>query len=39
MRKTGLNGYAFNFSFNYVAIAADSILDTHKYLMEENGIK
>ena len=38
MNKTGLNRYAYNFSFDYNAIAVDDILDIHKYLMEKNGI-
>ena len=37
MKKTGLNGYAFDFSVNYDAIAVDDILDIHKYLMGKNG--
>ena len=38
MKKTGLNGYAYDFSVDYDAIAVDDILDIHKYLMEKNGI-
>ena len=37
-KKTGLNGYVYDFSVDYDAIAADDILDIHKYLMEKNGI-
>ena len=37
-KKTGLNGYAYDFSVDYDAIAVDYILDIHKYLMEKNGI-
>ena len=33
MKKTGLNGYVYDFSVNYDAIAVDDILDIHKYLM------
>ena len=33
MKKTGLNGYVYDFSVDYDAIANDKILDTHKYLM------
>ena len=33
MKKTGLNGYVFDFSVNYNAIAVDNILDIHKYLI------
>ena len=37
MRKTGLNGYVYDFSVDYDAIAVDDILDFHIYLMEKNG--
>ena len=37
-KKTGLNGYFYDFSVDCDAIAVDDILDIHKYLMEENGI-
>ena len=36
MKKTGLNGYVYDFSVDYDAI--DGILDIHKYLMKKNGI-
>ena len=35
MKKTGLNGYVYDFSVDYDAIAVDDILDIHKYLMEK----
>ena len=38
MKKTGLNGYVYDFSVDYDAIAVDDILDIRKYLMEKNGI-
>ena len=38
MKKTGLDGYVYDFSVDYDAIAVDDILDIHKYLMEKNGI-
>ena len=38
MKKTGLNGYVYDFSVDYDVIAVDDILDTHKYLMGKNGI-
>ena len=38
MKKTGLYGYVHDFSIDYKAIAADKILDIHKYLMEKNNI-
>ena len=39
MRKTGLNGYVYDFSVDYWAITNDKILDIHKYLLEKNSIK
>ena len=38
MKKTRLNGYVYDYSVDYDAIAVDDILDIHKYLMEKNGI-
>ena len=38
MKKTGLTGYAYDFSADYNAIAIDDIKDIHKYLMKKNGI-
>ena len=38
MKRTGLNGYVYDFSVDYVAIAVDDILDIRRYLMEKNGI-
>ena len=38
MRKTGLNGYVYNFSVNYDAITVDDTLDIHKYLMKKNNM-
>ena len=37
MKKTGLNGYVYEISVDYDAIAVDDILDI-QYLMEKNGI-
>ena len=37
-KKTGLNGYVYEFSIDYGAIANDKILDIHKYLMDKNGV-
>ena len=31
MEKTGLNGYVYDFSVDYDAIAVDYIWDVHKY--------
>ena len=39
MKKTGLNGYVYDFSVDYDAIAVDDTLDIHKYLIEKNGIE
>ena len=39
MKKTGLNGYVYDFSVSYDAIKADNILDIYKYLMEKNNVK
>ena len=38
VKKTGLNGYVYDFSVNYDAIAVDDILDIHKYFMKKNNI-
>ena len=38
IKKTGLNGYVYDFSIDHDAIAVDDILDIYKYLMEKNGI-
>ena len=38
MRKTGFNGYVYDFSVDYDAIAVDDILDIHKYLMKKNNM-
>ena len=38
MKKTGLNGYFYDFSVDYDAITVDNILNIHKYLMEKNNI-
>ena len=38
MKKTGFNGYVYDFSVDYDAIAVDDILDIHKYLMKKNDI-
>ena len=36
IKKTGFNGYAYDFSVDYNATAVDDILDIHKYLMKKN---
>ena len=38
MKKTGLNGYVYDFSVDYDAIVVDNILDIHNYLMKKNDI-
>ena len=35
MRKTGLNGYVYDFSVDYDAITVDDILDIYKYLIKK----
>ena len=36
MKKTGFNGYIYDFSVDYDAIAVDDIKDIHKYSMKKN---
>ena len=36
--KIGLDGYVYNFSVDYWAIANDKILDIHNYLLKNNNI-
>ena len=38
MKKTGINGYVYDFSIDYDNIAVDDILNIHKYLMDKNNI-
>ena len=38
MKRTGFNGYVYNFSVNYDAIPVDDIKDIHKYLMKKNKV-
>ena len=38
MKKTRLNGYVYDFSADYDAIAVDDILDIHKHLMKKNNM-
>ena len=38
MKRTGFNGYVYDFSVDYDAIAVDDILDIHKYLMKKNNM-
>ena len=39
IKKTGFYGYVYDFNVDYDAIAVDDILDFHKYLMKEHGVK
>ena len=36
MKKTGFNGYVYNFSLNFGATDVDDIKDIKKYLMKKN---
>ena len=38
MKNTRLNGYVYDFSVDYDAIAVDDILDIDNYLMKKNDI-
>ena len=38
LKKTGFNGYLYDFSVDYNAIAVDDIVDIHSYLMKKNFI-
>ena len=38
MKKTGFNGYVYDFSVDYDATSVDDIKDIHKYLMKKNDI-
>ena len=38
MKKTGFNGYVYDFSVDYSATNVDDIKDIHKYLMKKNDI-
>ena len=38
MKRTGFNGYVYDFSVDYGAVAVDDILDIHKYLMKKNNV-
>ena len=36
MKRTGCNGYVYDFSVDYDATSVDDIKDIHKYLMKKN---
>ena len=38
MKKTGFNGYVYDFSLDYDATDVDDIKDSHKYFMKKNDI-
>ena len=38
MKKTGSNGYVYDFSLDYAAITVDDISDMHKYLTKKNNM-
>ena len=38
MKKTGFNGYVYDFSVHYDSTDVDDIKDIHKYLMKKNDI-
>ena len=38
MKKTGFNGYVYDFSVDYDPVAVDDIKNIHKYLMKKNNI-
>ena len=38
MKKTGFNGYVYDFSVGYDDIKVDNVKDIHKYLMKKNNI-
>ena len=38
MKKTGLNGYVYDFRVDYNAIGVDDIKDIHKYLMKKDSM-
>ena len=38
MKKTGLDGYVYDFSVDYDAVKTFDILNIHKYLIQKNGI-
>ena len=38
MKKTGLNGYVYNFSVDYKTVDVGGIKSIHKYLMKKNNM-
>ena len=38
MKRTGFNGYVYDFIVDYDAIVVDDFLDINKYLMKKNNV-
>ena len=38
IKRTGFNGYVYDFSVNYYSISVDNIKDIYKYLMKKDNI-
>ena len=38
MKRAGFNGYAYDFSVDYDAIAVDDVLGIYKYLIKKNNM-
>ena len=38
MKRTGFNGYVYDFSVDYNAISVDGILEIHTYLMKKDNM-
>ena len=38
MKKTGLNGYFYDFIVDYDSITVDDILDIHEYFIKKNSM-
>ena len=36
IKKTGLNGYVYDFLVDYIIIDTSNIINIHKYLMKKN---
>ena len=39
MKKTGLNGYVYDFGVDFNSVDTSNIINIHKYLMKKHGIK
>ena len=38
MKRTGLNGYVYDFNVDYTNTAVDDLLNIHSYLIKKNDI-